>query len=465
MPYDGQLADKTSHSDILNNPDIKGFLSECEYLSPPSEEEALSLANKFQAVPDFSSSHMPNYVIAVDGSNYESSLDEHLPSTKIGYIKIGAVLIKLDDFGALKRGNFVDPFRVADLQKNNAPLTFIAPSANIKWKGNKTVRDSFRAFLDDQLISERTRFDKNNYLTSLRSTLFHLASLRPKEMHTGDPTKLKLHQCPACQKGPLTLEDIEEQQYCPHCNKEIYPSDCLRLWEEISDFQSNQVAISRLMLVLEHLIPIHYIRHLYQQPLLLSEGAFFIDGPLAIFGNAAWIHRSILIFLKQINVRLKRKYNQGPLLLIGLVKTGQIIDYLNFIDKYIPCNRMLPIDDEFRYKYILGGRDPASKTFGYETYYGQDFIYKTESGKSFVFLLPYPVDTKDEDGINFNDFKIDLNNYPELGRALRLIHHFESDLYRNAIVPVALAHKYTAISLQPGGHILDILTKTTLEGK
>ena len=40
MPYEGQFASKSAHSDFLRNPDIKDFLGECEYLTPPSDEEA-----------------------------------------------------------------------------------------------------------------------------------------------------------------------------------------------------------------------------------------------------------------------------------------------------------------------------------------------------------------------------------------------------------------------------------------
>ena len=59
--------------------------------------------------------------------------------------------------------------------------------------------------------------------TSLRSTLFALASLRPGEMGTGDEEKLKIHKCPNCEEGPITVEDIPDQQYCPYCQKEVYP--------------------------------------------------------------------------------------------------------------------------------------------------------------------------------------------------------------------------------------------------
>lgn len=35
--------------------------------------------------------------------------------------------------------------------------------------------------------------------------------------------------------------------------------------------------------------------------------------------------------------------------------------------------------------------------------------------------------------------------------------HF-GDLYENSVVPIALARRYTAISLMPGGRVLDIFT-------
>jgi hypothetical protein len=43
-----------------------------------------------------------------------------------------------------------------------------------------------------------------------------------------------------------------------------------------------------------------------------------------------------------------------------------------------------------------------------------------------------------------------------------LIRYFELDLYDNAIVPVALAHRHASISLVPGGKVLDILARDGL---
>ena len=114
----------------------------------------------------------------------------------------------------------------------------------------------------------------------------------------------------------------------------------------------------------------------------------------------------------------------------------------------------------FRYKYVVSSRDPSRTGFGDETYYGQDFLFKTESKRQFVVGLSYPFPHKGKVGEeNFHSIKTKLQNYPHFERALELIKIFETDLYTNAVIPIALAHKYTAISASPGGKVLDILSR------
>ena len=189
-----------------------------------------------------------------------------------------------------------------------------------------------------------------------------------------------------------------------------------------------------------------------------------MDGPLAVFGNGAWLHGSIMRYIASVNGRLRANGKPG-ILMIGLQKSGQIADHTVLVERFLPVNRIFAIDDEYRYKYIIGGREPAGNGFGYETYYGQDFIYKTPSGRRFVIALPYPFASKDESETDFIRAKTEMGNYPELPRTLALINEFESDLYENAVVPIALAHRYTAISLVPGGRVLDILTRESLRSR
>jgi hypothetical protein len=224
------------------------------------------------------------------------------------------------------------------------------------------------------------------------------------------------------------------------------------------------------MNVIEHIIPVHYIRIVREYNKesyanILSNLAFFIDGPLAIFGNAAWIHASILRYINKINSDIK-KYGKDSVLFIGIQKTGHVVEYSNLIDKYIDNNKIFSITDEYRYKYITPNNEPSSNGFGNETYYGQDFILKTESGRLFVFALPYTFSSKASHNIiNFSIEKTKYQNYGNLAKAIKLIKDFECDLYENAIVPVALAHKYTAISLEPGSKVLDLLSQSAIKNK
>ena len=82
--------------------------------------------------------------------------------------------------------------------------------------------------------------------------------------------------------------------------------------------------------------------------------------------------------------------------------------------------------------------------------------------------LPYPFSSKQNNsasGVIFKKAKVLTQHYPELARAIALIEHFEIDLYENAIIPIALAHRYTAISLVPGGKVLDLLTRNIFNQK
>jgi hypothetical protein len=56
--------------------------------------------------------------------------------------------------------------------------------------------------------------------------------------------------------------------------------------------------------------------------------------------------------------------------------------------------------------------------------------------------------------------KAKIQNYGDkLTRAFNVIRHFQLDLYENAVIPVALAHRHASISLVPGGKVLDLVTR------
>ena len=139
--------------------------------------------NIFQDVTNILNKEIKNSfiknVIGVDGSCYETSIDEKLPSTKIGYVKISNLLINMNKFNDIgkSKSRFVDPFEIAKIKNSNNANTFVFPSAYISFNDNDSVIDSFREKLDKQLYNYRTNADDPD--SSLRTTLFHLAALRP----------------------------------------------------------------------------------------------------------------------------------------------------------------------------------------------------------------------------------------------------------------------------------------------
>lgn len=453
--------DRTSHIDIVENPDVKVFLDNCDYMRKPTGNEINDIISHFVSVPDMEFI-LPQKVISIDGSNYEASVRKELPFTRIGFVKISNLLIKRNDFKKLSEGNFVNPFEVAKLSKNNSSLSFAFPSTNMCYKDEDNVRNSFRKAMDEALYN--CRFSESDASTSLRTTLFRMAALRSDDPNA-DIDKLILYKCPICGVKDLELWDIPELQRCPHCGNVIYPSDCLRIWEDVCDSGSNQSALTRFTNAIMHLLVVHYVRLLKEKCPdsylnSLSDLCFVINGPLAVFGNPAWLHSSILKYLYDVNKELTDS-GRPPIIVMGVQKAGTICDYFKMIGSFAPDNSIFSVSDEFRDKYINFDRQPSSTTFGAETYYGQDFLYKTESGKLFVFnaLLPY----RDKNNtLVFKKEKANLLNYSNIGTYTKLIEEFECDLESNSLVPIALAKKYTTISLEPGGKVLDLLAKNAL---
>ena len=140
---------------------------------------------------------------------------------------------------------------------------------------------------------------------------------------------------------------------------------------------------------------------------------------------------------------------------VGIQKTGYLVDHANLINRFVPSNRIFPVSDDYRYDLINSGITSRGKYgFGSETYYGQDFIYVSPTGRVYVIGLPYPFKSKE----SANDFpreKVELARYPTLDRALSLINYYECDMYSNSLVPIILAHRLTSISATVGGAALD----------
>lgn len=453
MPYSGQSAGKGGHSDFVRNPDVQNFLNNCTYLREPSDEEATELAALFQPAPAGQPANLPRYVVASDASKSDTPISDKLPSTQVGFLKVSHVLIDMEKYAVLvdPTNRFIDPFRVAEMHRSASPITFTMPGSNIRYKGINCVKHGFRRALFDQL-----NIDRGNGGASyvLARTLL--------ELNDGHITQ-KL--CPTCGADVNAAFDANNlTSTCKACSGEVYLTDWLRLHEGISDFGDNASAMTRMMNAIEHLMLGAFMQQVLEvQPSALANIAFVLDGPLALFGEPAKLSQRMQLLIYRINERLEQ-LGLDPMLVIGLQKTGGVMDHAMLLERFLPNGAFRIIDDDYRNKFITGGDSPSAN-FGNETYYGQDFLFKTERGRIFNFAVPYPFPDKTAGGggKGFAKEKVNLQRYGKLlEKACDLIRHFEMDLYDNAIVPVALAHRHASISLIPGGKVLDLLVRSGL---
>jgi len=219
--------------------------------------------------------------------------------------------------------------------------------------------------------------------------------------------------------------------------------------------------MTRFMNATEHLLLANLVKELADSDMEgLSKCAVMIDGPLALFGQPAKYHASLQRFYNDIFERCKT-VGRTPPLILGLQKDGQVMEHARSLAPFLKNGTYRPITDDYRANFI-NGISPLTENFGHETYYGQDFIYKTDSGRIFDVCLAYPFVDK-QNRRDFAKMKAEVAHYePWIARAFALIRHLESDLYENATVPTVLAHRHASISLKPGGTLLDLLTKQYL---
>jgi hypothetical protein len=60
--------------------------------------------------------------------------------------------------------------------------------------------------------------------------------------------------------------------------------------------------------------------------------AFFVDGPLGVFGPQAWLSAAISSVLKRIN-ELVRAKTGNDLLIIGVEKSGALVTHFEELDQ------------------------------------------------------------------------------------------------------------------------------------
>ncbi len=455
MPYQNQIASKIAHERVVNLPEVAQKLKTFKIVYDCPPEETGSFSAMFESVGSLSSSPREiRYVFTVDSSQYDLPVNDAIPSAKVGIATFSGLVVDLRERSSLVKNGFIDPLKFNDLYESSF-MVFVTPSHNV------VVTDAGRRLDNLQSIRweifnflKRSPFKEISYLETLRTVLLEGGAETKADFNCPNP------DCRTRVEWNLTSNKPDAVLECPNCGEQIYLSDWLRIHEAIDlEFGTGSI-LTRFSQVVEHLTVLNFIQIMMKIPVLkkdLTRTALIIDGPLALFGEPARLHRYILRYLEKVQRTLDQ-----PLVYFGLQKTGRVKDHFTLLanqmekqGKEIKPNSYCLVSDDYRFKYIQR-RPSSNKYFGQEVLYGQDFMFYSADRKKYVVSVLYPTDEKNDAGYK----KIfDGNSYPVLPTIFNLLNQIGTDAYEDAVLPVALAHRYAAVSLDPGTKILEIFVR------
>ena len=132
----------------------------------------------------------------------------------------------------------------------------------------------------------------------------------------------------------------------------------------------------------------------------LPELAFFVDGPLAVFGHPAWLSARISPELKRLNAA-RRASSPGTTCSSSASRRRDLRLSLrrDRQDRDSPgasCSRrgsfFMPSDQYIKSRIIFSS---GPKRYGEDTYFGRKVFYKTASGARIVADIPFLNDEQD----------------------------------------------------------------------
>jgi hypothetical protein len=225
---------------------------------------------------------------------------------------------------------------------------------------------------------------------------------------------------------------------------------------------TNGEAFGEVLQVWERVLLVHLLRAFERRGILAQAHriAFFVDGPLALFGHPAWLSAAISTELKRINAEVRRLSGRD-LVVIGVEKSGTFVTHFDELDKteepgkdrFDAGSYTLLTDEYIKRRVIFSD---STKRYGADTYFGRKFFYKTKSGARIVASIPFLAE--EQDTLDTEDASL----YPSFGTVCALLDKLVSCRYPNSLSPIVSAHAQAAIPLHLGAKVLEQLASALL---
>ncbi|MSU61373.1 MAG: hypothetical protein EXS31_03095 [Pedosphaera sp.] len=445
MPYEGEYAHYQPLKRIVESERVQQLLRRSRPLDPSAVMERAT-----PKAPPAAGSTLPFLVLAIDGSHAEVDVRNGYPGAKVGYCSVASVILNLAEVERLDVDRPVNPI---DFRRTEDPSSDACalPGCNVITRDHVSAKDSFREALFD-LLHDAIVDEEDN--TRLLATYQALLAHKPAGTIACPYTHLD------CDREVSIGANLGT---CPcERRKPLFPTDALRIHERFNDDSgSNGEAFGLVMTIWERLLMIHLLRCFEQRNWLdrLNTIAFFLDGPLAIFGPPAWLSAAISRELQRLNTAIRARTG-SDLIIVGIEKSGNFVAHFEEIDKredgsphFQPGSYFLPTDSYIKERIIFSD---STKQYGADTYFGRKFFYKTKSGARIVANVPFL--TPEQDSLASED----PSAFPQFGTVCALLDKLVTSRFPNALGPIVSAHAQASIPLHLGQKVLKQLAQALM---
>ncbi|MFI9557896.1 hypothetical protein [Nonomuraea endophytica] len=387
--------------------------------------------------------HRLTGVIGVDGSLMVVPVRDGLPSVRYGYAQAAAIWLDIEAMQAQRQERFVNPVALHEAVKSSL-ISMDMPVAGAYLREGMSIQDSWRECVD-QLFREK-KVEVNRLDQSLLQLLMLLHG-RP-----GEPANTVPVDCPRQECRRTDVAVPQAGRTCPGCGHMLWPTDCLRIYEEVVEDGENRGALGRLMQVVELLVLVGLSTLLWQQSRteLFASTLFIVDGPMAVYGPPAKLRARALTYFQHMTS------TAGPFI-CGVEKSGTAVDYARTLVRHevLKPGDLLVVDADVLAKMTNAGNPLA---YGSETYWGRKFFYRSLDGRVVVItVLPASGAPYDDRG-----GQPDPTAYPSLAAVLDVVDRTGSSMYRDGLIPVALAHSKAAYPIGVGTDVLRLVARRKL---
>jgi hypothetical protein len=462
MPYENQRGGIKPIEQIANSPRIKDILE--TFKGSPKVDSSKSILDVLKdyhgIIHHYDGTIAENikWLFSVDGSSQVSSWNKGVPVANVNYITYSAVIVDMVKRREVLKELFIDPVEFRKIEKIDCRES-VLPGENTMVKGLETAKEGFRKTVYNTFCSPDFSQINIPFLDTLDTIVKH----KNGESNIGCPYRDK--GCYGHYEYSININN------CKTCGGITYPTDWLRIHENLNEQSIGDTqAISEILQVIEALTVVqllHWMESLPKENEMSLKNAhewvIIVDGPLAIFGHPAELHRGILVELKRIN-EICKNLTGKDLAIVGLEKTGQFvlhfekIDYMHHVEEtsergQIPKGTALILSSDY-IKTWVAPNENREKDYGDGTYYGDKVLYKGHRGSQLVLTIPKFY----SDG-RIKGYAPPIDLIPRLDDILRIVEETSSMQFPNAIDPIISAHNGACIAQSLGKKVLTSMSE------